>query len=282
MIFNLYKERGETPLECVQRFREKFPEYDQKKPLDREKTKWTYMGRLDPMAEGVLLVASGEDVYKKEEFLEFDKEYDFVALFGFATDTYDILGKVVRAEKVEDIKEMELIKLCKVYEGERMQKYPEYSSKMIASRKTPSPTIPRRGRESGNPLPSEGGRGEVPIKKITIHKIQFHGLDQLNSKELFGRLLMDIGKVKGDFRQNEILILWRQMLLPKPSLVVREGLHDSERVSYLARFSAHVSSGTYIRSIVNDFGNTLGYGATTLSIRRTRAGSYKIEDSIKF
>ena len=256
----------------MQRFREKFPEYDQKKPLDREKVKWTYMGRLDPLAEGVLLVASGEDVYKKEEFLEFDKEYDFVALFGFATDTYDILGKVVRAEKVEDIKVMELIKLCKVYEGERMQKYPEYSSKMIASRKTPSPTIPRRGRESGNPLPSEGGRGEVPIKKITIHKIQFHGLDQLNSKELFGRLLMDIGKVKGDFRQNEILILWRQMILDSG------GSTDY----FLGKFSAHVSSGTYIRSIVNDFGNTLGFGATTLSIKRTRVGEYRVEGSIKF
>jgi len=251
MIFNLYKERGETPLECVQRFREKFPEYDQKKPLDREKVKWTYMGRLDPLAEGVLLVASGEDVYKKEEFLGLDKKYEFVALFGFTTDTYDILGKVFKVHKVESLKEMDLIKICKLYEGERDQKYPKYSSKMLSLKNKDE---------------------EVPPKKVTIHKIQFHGIDQLNSKELFGRLLMDIGKVKGDFRQNEILILWRQMLLDSG------GSADY----FLGKFSAHVSSGTYIRSIVNDFGNTLGFGATTLSIKRTRVGEYRVEGSIKF
>lgn len=81
---------------------------------------------------------------------------------------------------------------------------------------------------------------------------------------------MDISKVKGDFRQSEILILWKEILLS-----------GEARNHYLGKFSAHVSSGTYIRGLVNDMGNTLGCGATTLSIKRTRVGDYNIKDSIK-
>jgi tRNA pseudouridine55 synthase len=245
MIYNLYKQRGETPLECIQRFA--------KSNSELKGEKMTYMGRLDPLAEGVLLMASGDDVMRKEEFLGLDKEYDFVSVFGFATDSYDILGKIVRVEKLKDILENEIRKTAAVYVGERDQEYPKYSSKMIAR------TL--KAAESGS----------LPPKKITIHKIQFHGLDSLNNKEFFGRLLMDISKVNGDFRQHEILVLWKEMLFKG----------SGEDKIFLGRFSAHVSSGTYIRGLVNGMGNTLGYGATTLSIKRTRVGDYKIEDSIK-
>ena len=71
MIHNLYKQRGETPLECLERFR------CQRLPLTHEKM--TYLGRLDPMAEGVLLVGSGEEDTKqkrREEFFSLDKMAD--------------------------------------------------------------------------------------------------------------------------------------------------------------------------------------------------------------
>ncbi len=251
MIFNLYKRKGETPLECIQRFA---------KSTELPKTeKMTYLGRLDPLAEGVLLVATGEDVKRKEEFLGLDKEYDFISIFGFATDTYDILGKIVRVEKLKEFSEYDISKVASIYEGEREQKYPLYSSKMIARRTSPHSAL------QSDPL-LEAGEG----KTINIHKIKFHKLDVLSSKELFGRLLMDISKVQGDFRQNEILILWKELLSKYPKAQI-----------FLGHFSAHVSSGTYIRSLVNDMGNTLGFGATTLSIKRTRIGDYKIEDSVK-
>jgi tRNA pseudouridine55 synthase len=258
MIHNLYKQRGETPLECIQRFVANNP--------DLKGEKMTYLGRLDPLAEGVLLVASGDDVKRKEEFLGLDKEYDFISLFGFATDTYDILGKIMRAERLKDLSENDIRKIAMIYEGEREQKYPEYSSKMISFRKNFSSESPRVALSGSTRLSSEN----FFSKKINIHRIQFHKLDALSSKELFGRLLMDISKVKGDFRQHEILILWREMLFKYPNIKI-----------FLGRFSAHVSSGTYIRGLVNDMGKTLGCGATTLSIKRNRVGDYKIENSIK-
>jgi len=262
MIFNLYKNRGETPLECLERFRRTRPEL--------ENESMTYLGRLDPLAEGVLLVGTGEDTEQKrrEEFFGLDKEYDFVAIFGFATDTYDVMGKIthpnplLQQEREPDQNsvdlELNLIKLCKIYEGEREQKYPKYSSKIIA-RGFPSP---------------EQGEGGVGSKKITIYNLKFQKLETLSNKELFGRILMDISRVNGDFRQPEILELWKQTLLVFPPLNQGEG--------WVGSFSAHVSSGTYIRSIVNDLGTSLGIGATILSIKRTRVGDYKIGDSLRF
>lgn len=250
MIFNLYKQRGETPLECIQNFRSKHPEYKDEK--------WTYLGRLDPMADGVLLTATGDDIKKREEFLNLDKEYDFVALLGFATDTYDILGKILRVEKIEEVNESQLIRLAKAYEGEREQKYPSFSSKTV----------------NGVALHDWARKGvideiDIPEKSVKIYELNFLGIDKLTPKELLGRLLMDISKVQGDFRQHEALVLWKQML----------NAYGSE--IYLARFNTAVSSGTYVRGIVNDLGNTLGFGACALSITRTTVGDYNIKDSLK-
>ncbi|NLE07166.1 MAG: hypothetical protein GX627_00940 [Parcubacteria group bacterium] len=246
MIFNLYKQKGETPLECLQKFRK----------AKNIQDKMTYLGRLDPLAEGVLLVGSGEDTSQenREKFFALDKEYDFVAVFGFATDTYDIMGKVVREENVDDLNEMEIRKVAMIYEGEREQKYPKYSSKI-------------QGWENYS-LASDSSQFS---RKIFIYKLQTNKLETLSHKEFFGRILMDISKVKGDFRQAEILELWQEKLFKHP-----------ENKIFLGHFKAHVSSGTYVRSLVNDMGNTLGCGATVLSIKRTRVGDYQIKNSLQF
>lgn len=45
------------------------------------------------------------------------------------------------------------------------------------------------------------------------------------------------------------------------------------------RFVTHVSSGTYIRSLVEDIGKALGTGAYMAHLRRTRIGPFRIEDA---
>jgi len=41
-----------------------------------------------------------------------------------------------------------------------------------------------------------------------------------------------------------------------------------------------VGSGTYIRSLAEEFGKRIGYPATLYSLRRTRVGEYRIEDAV--
>jgi len=48
----------------------------------------------------------------------------------------------------------------------------------------------------------------------------------------------------------------------------------------LVKFTAEVSSGTYIRSLVQDMGSQLGSGAYMSDLRRTKIGPYKLEDAV--
>ena len=45
-------------------------------------------------------------------------------------------------------------------------------------------------------------------------------------------------------------------------------------------FSTRVSKGTYVRTLVNDLGESLGSFACLADLRRLRSGEYKIEDSL--
>jgi tRNA pseudouridine55 synthase len=47
----------------------------------------------------------------------------------------------------------------------------------------------------------------------------------------------------------------------------------------LARLEVTVSSGTYIRSLAHDLGRKLGCGAHLAALRRTRVGSFRVEDA---
>lgn len=55
---------------------------------------------------------------------------------------------------------------------------------------------------------------------------------------------------------------------------------DNIKYSYpIVSFTAKVSSGTYIRSLVTDIGEGLGTGAYMTELRRTQIGEYKITDA---
>ena len=47
-------------------------------------------------------------------------------------------------------------------------------------------------------------------------------------------------------------------------------------------FKVVCSTGTYIRSLVKDFGDALGVGAYMSALRRTRIGDFKIEDAMQW
>jgi tRNA pseudouridine55 synthase len=49
----------------------------------------------------------------------------------------------------------------------------------------------------------------------------------------------------------------------------------------LVRFTARVSSGTYVRSLVEDLGKELGVGAYMSALRRTRVGVFELEDAVQ-
>ncbi|KKS28134.1 MAG: hypothetical protein UV60_C0011G0028 [Parcubacteria group bacterium GW2011_GWA2_43_11] len=253
-ILNLYKARGETPLQRLERFRKDNPEY-KNIPL-------SYAGRLDPMAEGLLLVLAGDANKKRNEFLGLEKEYTFDVLFGFATDTYDILGVMsdaVTRSSHKPVRSALLIEYIAQMSGERTQKYPPFSSKPL----------------EGKPLFVHARKGdlasfELPEHKIEIFSASLVGMKRINDQDLLEEIEQAITLVKGDFRQERILHLWR----------------DTLRVLYgmtfdVATINVRCSSGTYVRSLANELGEQIGIPALAMRILRTRVGKYSVKSSTK-
>lgn len=245
MIF-LNKKEGETPLGALESLRQK--------NIKRYKNiKMTYAGRLDPMASGLLLLLLGEETKNKEKYLNLEKNYEFKVLFGFSTDTYDILGKVTKNYELL-ITNYELRRQVKNYVknflGEHIQKYPMYSSKTV----------------KGKPLfayARENAEVDIPEKKVFIKKLKLEKITEIDNKKLFKNIEKRIKKVQGDFRQDEILKIWRKELLTLNKFRV-------------ASFKIKCSSGTYVRAIANSLGEKIGTGALAFSIKRTKIGKYML------
>ena len=248
-ILNLYKERGETPLARLERFRKTHPEY--------KNVPMSYVGRLDPMAEGVLMVLAGEENKKRNSYLNLDKEYSFEVLFGFATDTYDILGLLTdgltRASH-RFINPTLLIEYIAQMQGVQVQKYPPYSSKPL----------------EGVPLFVKARKGELntydlPEHEITIHEMALMGTRRISENDLLESIKENIARVRGDFRQKNIMTVWEEHLR------ILYGLSFD-----IASLTIKCSSGTYVRSIANELGEKMGIPALAYNIIRTKVGQWGI------
>ncbi len=279
-VILLNKKEGETPLEALESFRKK-----NKKYKDAERIRMTYAGRLDPMASGLLLVLAGEETKNKEKYLALEKVYEFEVLFGFATDTYDILGKIVRQDLtiLPEIKNLEkLVKQnLKFFTGKFVQKYPMYSSKTVAGRQLFE--YARAGEEV-----------VVPERQVNVKSLKFLKIRKITSKKLLENIQKRIEKVKGDFRQKEILKIWDKILDTPQEYILKSNLSPLARganfsrrraakgflkyipVVRVASFKIKCSSGTYVRGIANSLGEKLGIPALAFSIKRTKIGKYTI------
>ncbi len=241
-IIKLYKRLGETPLECVERFREDNPKY--------KDTNMTYLGRLDPMAEGVLFILAG-DTRGKDKYLQWDKGYEFEVLWGFETDTYDILGLVTNTGPMPLSLEKGMQRLLKKILNKKTQEYPPYSSRTV-------------GGKALHTWAREGRLDEVliPTRSIKVFDITHIRTRLLKQSEIRDEILAKIDLVQGDFRQTDIKAQWKKMLKP-------------DELALVSRFKCDVSSGTYIRSLAKEMGEMLGTVACAYSIKRTRVGDSK-------
>ncbi len=238
----LQKNLGETPNEAVLRFKDQNPEY--------KDVSMTYAGRLDPMAEGLLLVLSGDAVYEKEKYLDLPKTYEFQVLWGVSTDTLDILGI---AEKSDRVSVPGVDSLCKKLEesiGKFEQIYPVYSSRPVNGK-----SLFQWARE--------GRIKEIDIPKhdVELYSAEYVGRETVRAQDLLKNILDKVGLVKGDFRQEEITKRWKEVLGGNHEYVV-----DTIRIK--------VSSGFYVRQFVSDIASSFGTSATTFHIKRTQIGDY--------
>lgn len=244
-VFNLYKKCGETPLECINNLKKNNKElFDL--PI-------TYAGRLDPLAEGVLIALIGEECLKKDEYLNLSKEYEVIVLFGFSTDTYDLMGKVLKENSSKNFSLKKVEKFLLEFMGKIDQFYPPYSSRTVKGK----PLFQWAREDKLNEI-------EIPSHQVQVDSIEIIEEDKITANNLLKKIKEVISLVNGDFRQDEIITLWEEILKEK------------KEEYKIIKLRVTCGSGVYVRSIANDIGELVGVPALAFKIIRTRVGSFKI------
>ena len=114
------------------------------------------------MATGVLIMGVGKGTKRLQEFLECTKTYEATILFGAATDTYDVLGKVLRRARYGHITKQKVEKALGNFKGRIMQRPPIYSALRVQGKR-----LYEYARE-GKTVPKEIEERPVEVKQLEI------------------------------------------------------------------------------------------------------------------
>lgn len=100
-----------------------------------------------------------------------------------------------------------------------------------------------------------------------------------SAKKIGGKKLYELAR-KGETveRAPADIEIFRLIRLPADHPDLPEVTDSAWRHPAQIGFLAHVSKGTYIRSLVHDIGQKLGCGAVLTSLRRTQTGSFHLKD----
>lgn len=229
-----YKRVGETPLESIKRFKNENPKFMSETI--------SYAGRLDPMAEGVLLLLLGGENKNRKKYQDLDKEYETEIVLGVTTDTFDSLGIIVKSLDQTPLGKRELNSRLKRLVGKNLQEYPPYSSKAVR----------------GKPLYWWARNNKISEIELPKRNVEIYDIKKIGERFASGKVLRDevvdrLSLVNGDFRQKEILLNWDEF-----------GLKNKDKEFKVVKLHVSCSSGTYIRRLASDL------GGMCLTIKRTK------------
>ena len=206
------------------------------------KVKVGHGGTLDPLAEGVLPIALGEATKLAGRMLEADKIYAFTVRFGEETETLDTEGAVCETSDVRpSLAALEAV--LGEFTGAIQQVPPKYSALKVDGKRAYD--LARAGEEV-----------ELATRAVTIHSLAplpFRG-------GAGGGACPDSSALADSPHPN-----------PSPE---GEGLLEE------ATLLAHVSKGTYIRSLARDIAYALGTVGHVIYLRRIKAGPFTENQAI--
>ncbi|WP_294126237.1 tRNA pseudouridine(55) synthase TruB [Sphingomonas sp.] len=207
-------------------------------------------GTLDPLATGVLPVAIGEATKLAGRMLDSDKVYDFEVTFGVETDTLDREGKPVATSEVRPaLAQVEAV--LPRFTGPIEQVPPAYSALKVDG-------------ERAYDLARAGEEVKLASRSVVIHDLQIlPGTGRGTAGEAGGG---------GGFPSRTPSVeppLHQPAAGPPP----RSG---EDQIT----LRAHVSKGTYIRSLARDIAHALGTVGHVTMLRRVKAGPFSLDQAI--
>lgn len=250
-ILILYKPVGYTPLQLINNYKIKYK---------MTNIKFSFAGRLDPMAHGLMIYLYGDTCKLQDQYISFDKIYEFKLMLGVSTDTNDILGIINNYCDSNNISMSSLqTTIYNYFRGEIKQYYPKFSSKTING--TPLWKLALENNIQFN---------EIPYKYVNIHNIEILSKEYYKSYYLIPKIINKIKLMKSNtFRNEEIIKLWNKL---------KENLGKKTEF-VIFKMKAKVSSGTYIRELCKNIGEIYNLPALALDIYRTDVGNYNVLQS---
>ena len=241
----LEKSVGETPLLALEAFRAQHEELTDV-PL-------SYAGRLDPMASGKLIILCDDESKNRSAYDSLDKEYEFEVLFGCSTDTGDVLGIPVPVPESQRYSQKKLARIANEMRGVHTVPYPAYSSKTVNG----TPLFEYARKKTLHTI-------EIPTLDMRVYSLRCSGVRAISSTVLLEKILSKIVLLQSsEFRSDEIGRAWSELL----------GGRDMQYA--IAKFTAVVGSGTYIRTLASMIAKRVGTDGIAYSIHRSAIGKYQ-------
>ncbi|HEU0133420.1 MAG TPA: tRNA pseudouridine(55) synthase TruB, partial [Allosphingosinicella sp.] len=206
------------------------------------KLKVGHGGTLDPLASGVLPVALGEATKLAGRMLDSDKVYAFTIRFGEETDTLDAEGTVVATSEVRPTAAQVEAVLGR-FTGEIEQVPPAYSALKVDGKRAYA-------------LARAGAEVELKSRRVTVHSLTRHPRE---SGDPASSSSVPADGEAGRKRDSRF-----------------RGNDEAGEVTLLA----HVSKGTYIRSLARDIAHALDCVGHVTMLRRLKAGPFTLESAI--
>jgi tRNA pseudouridine55 synthase len=245
------------------------------------KAKVGHGGTLDPLATGVLPIAIGEATKLAGRMLDSDKVYDFTIRFGEQTDTLDAEGAVIATSEVRPTAAA-LDAVLPRFTGPIAQMPPAYSALKVDGQRAYD--LARAGEEV-----------VLATRNVTVH-----GLRIRHPSEGWDLSVENAGPSPRDpsFRWGDG-VSWEEdrpaqpggggveaANVPHPPLHHQPAAGGPPPQAQLGEeldcvtLTAHVSKGTYIRSLARDIALALGTVGHVTYLRRTKAGPFALADAI--
>ncbi|TXC71687.1 tRNA pseudouridine(55) synthase TruB [Sphingomonas ginsenosidivorax] len=225
-------------------------------------------GTLDPLATGVLPIAVGEATKLAGRMLDSDKVYDFTVMFGVQTDTLDAEGVPVATSDVRPTLAAVEAVLGR-FTGPISQVPPAYSALKVNG-------------ERAYDLARAGEEVVLAGRSVTVHALTVVHPPLPTRHPSEGWDLPEEGArpPRGDpsLRWGDESVAGHEGVAGDVGEVSDAGMADDalEEVT----LTAHVSKGTYIRSLARDIALALGTVGHVTMLRRTKAGPFGLENAI--
>ena len=243
MIIKIWKPYGITSIQFIKNYQK-----------ENKIEKITCAGRLDPLAQGQLLILTESHTKDMKKYLTHNKIYKFDMVLGIETESHDCLSKIVENNGVkEEINEDNILnKLDKFISQYKIQKFPLVSSFVIKhlSLKKTLWWFYMNGYKNI----------ELPEKEIKIHDYKVISIEKEENDKLTNKFIDRIEKITDSILQKNLNIeniinQWKKK-------------RNDKRTYIVVKIELNVSSGFYIRRFCHDFGKYINTGGIALDITR--------------